>query len=855
MNDYSSTYISGKQVLFYLVLGLLIGIQSLPAQTDSLSYSRLIEEAKKSFEASDLPQAFTYADKSLNLATEMNEAGNMLASNLLLARITYRQKQLQNSLKYYLQTLNLRKEQDHGIISLPALHIEIAQLYESWSVYEKAFESFKSAQLATSKEELSTYQVHILSGMAKNKESSGEALESLRFYEQLLTLFREKQDVSAELETLRNIIRIQKENGFPQDALKTNLETLALNQQQKDSSQIIVSLNNIGVLHQQLGDYENALRYFSQAAEMEDTYQPTIGSNPITLSNIGIIHQNLGDYPSSLNSLLKAEFQARLAQKTDTSLWANISNLISIIYLNTNELNKAYFYNQQAIDLAKSITRSDLLQLCYKTRANIHEQAHDYEEALDFFRQHTLLKDSLSLKNRINREQGLERRFSAEQLEKEMSLLLVDKEIAELKLRQDQLENERLRQENELTDQQLQFAQQDLQRKEAEQALVLAQNKLLAEAKNREIALLQKEQSEKELLLTGEKLKNEQQEREIIQAAKEQAELDLALQEKDFQLQSQQERILRNSALGILLAVLMVLALVFRNTRLRRKANQVLSQQKQELEETLHVLKQTQTQLIQSEKMASLGALTAGVAHEINNPLNFVSSNAHALKLDLQEIQLLLDEVHKLKVSPDEKQVKKILAQIDALDTEFLNQEVQELVASIERGANRTKNIVLGLRTFSRSANDEFVWANIHEGLDSTLTILNSKIKDRIRVHKNYGNIPQIQCQFDKLNQVFMNILNNAIQAIEKEGDIYIESEKKEDQIYLSIRDTGAGIPEELRKRIFEPFFTTKPIGQGTGLGLSISYGIIEQHGGKIDLISESGVGTTFNIRLPIEQK
>ncbi|MEM6805066.1 MAG: ATP-binding protein, partial [Bacteroidota bacterium] len=248
------------------------------------------------------------------------------------------------------------------------------------------------------------------------------------------------------------------------------------------------------------------------------------------------------------------------------------------------------------------------------------------------------------------------------------------------------------------------------------------------------------------------------------------------------------------------------------------------------------------------------GALTAGVAHEINNPLNFVTSNTHALKIDLSELKLLLDEVHKLKDKADEEQVGRILEKIEELDTEFLNEEVQQLVESIERGAQRTKNIVLGLRTFSRSANDEFILADIHEGLDSTLTILNSKLKGRIEVHKDYGKIPQIPCQFDKLNQVFMNILSNAIQAIKEEGHIYLKTYKEKEAVIIRIADTGSGIPEALKERIFEPFFTTKGIGEGTGLGLSISYGIVEAHGGKIEVQSEEGKGTNFNIILPLKQ-
>ena len=188
------------------------------------------------------------------------------------------------------------------------------------------------------------------------------------------------------------------------------------------------------------------------------------------------------------------------------------------------------------------------------------------------------------------------------------------------------------------------------------------------------------------------------------------------------------------------------------------------------------------------------------------------------------------------------------------MDTEFLKEEILQLVESIERGTIRTKIIVNGLRTFSRNNQDEFVKADIHEGLDSTLTILNSKLKNRIKVHKDFGDLPLINCQFDRLNQVFMNIISNAIQAIEGEGHIYIRTRHNNEGVTVAIRDTGSGMSEEVKKRIFEPFYTTKEIGEGTGLGLSISYGIIEQHKGSIDVHSEPGKGTEFLLFLPIEQ-
>lgn len=276
--------------------------------------------------------------------------------------------------------------------------------------------------------------------------------------------------------------------------------------------------------------------------------------------------------------------------------------------------------------------------------------------------------------------------------------------------------------------------------------------------------------------------------------------------------------------------------------------------QKDQLEKTVQELKATQAQLVQSEKMASLGQLTAGIAHEINNPVNFIASNVEALKLDFADLQTLLDRIDEL---PNCDNPQKCLEEINqlssSLDVTLLKNEIADLIGGVERGAQRTKDIVSGLRTFSRDNKDKFELANVHEGLDSTLIILGNKLKDGIRIKKDYGELPEIYCQISKLNQVFLNIINNAIQAInEDEGVITITTRAVDEYVHISISDSGPGMDELTKKRIFEPFYTTKEVGKGTGLGLSISYGIVEHHRGRIEVESQAGKGATFTLVLPI---
>lgn len=297
------------------------------------------------------------------------------------------------------------------------------------------------------------------------------------------------------------------------------------------------------------------------------------------------------------------------------------------------------------------------------------------------------------------------------------------------------------------------------------------------------------------------------------------------------------------------------------NTRLEQISLEIATQRDQvaekneELNATLDKLTKTQTKLVASEKMASLGQLTAGVAHEINNPINFVSGNVQPLKRDIND---LLDVLSRYENTIKEQglgdrfeEVKRLK---DELDFDFMIQEIGQLIEGIEVGARRTAEIVKGLKNFSRLDENESKLANLNEGINSTLLILQSEFKNRVEVEQDLGNIPSILCYPGKLNQVFMNILSNAGQSIEDGGKIFIKTWADKNFVHISIRDTGKGMSEEVKNHIFEPFFTTKDVGRGTGLGLSISFGIIENHFGSIKVESELGKGSEFTINLPLHR-
>jgi signal transduction histidine kinase len=292
-------------------------------------------------------------------------------------------------------------------------------------------------------------------------------------------------------------------------------------------------------------------------------------------------------------------------------------------------------------------------------------------------------------------------------------------------------------------------------------------------------------------------------------------------------------------------------AKVVERTQALSAVNQALQQRHEQLETAYRDLARAQQHLIQSEKMASLGLLVAGVAHELNNPISFVHSNLEFIDEYTERLARIIRAYGDTADPISERRRRGDQQKSSARFDETL-QTLQELITSCKEGAERVKKIVLDLRTFSRTDDIGLMMTDLHEGIESTLNLLAKQYKDRITIHRDYANLPKIECFPGQINQVFMNVLQNAAQAIPDRGDVWLTTRAADDRVIVTVRDNGVGIPEDQLARVFDPFFTTKPVGTGTGLGLSISYGIIERHGGKMRVTSQVNQGTEFIIELPL---
>lgn len=604
--------------------------------------------------------------------------------------------------------------------------------------------------------------------------------------------------------------------SHPEDALRYGLEALELANQFESSGYEASIHNYLGVIQRNVGNHAMALEYFFNAQRIARRHENK-ENLAYAYNNIGDIQNREGNYGQAL----KYELQAlQLFEEIGDSLGVSYCcHQIALTYSNLFEFNSALAYHRRAMDIRIMAGNRTGEAYSYISIGENYLSLGKLDEALEY------LENSRTIFADLNDNFGLAQSYyklglyHRETGQSEEAIPYFSASLDLGKKAGSQIDVRNAAQElSEIYADQLRF-------KEAYQMHILF--------KDSYDSLYQEENLVK---ITQLVLQNDFEQKELLQ----QAELDKQKQVRNYLL------------LSIGLVVILVLVILNRY-HIKRKANIVLEHQKTELNQLLDHLTQAQTQLVQAEKMASLGQVTAGVAHELNNPLNFISSSVKPLRRNMEDMMAVLEKYESVIL---EKKLDQEFSEAEEfkqkVEYSYLVRETKDLLEGINEGSMRSEQIVKGLRTFSRLDENEFKGVDIHEGIDSTLLLLSNKLKDRIRVHKKYGTIPQVDGLPGKLNQVFMNIITNSIMAIQERGDIFIETGRTENMVRISIKDNGEGMSREIQEHIFDPFFTTRAVGQGTGLGLSISYSIIEEHRGKIDVNSAPGEGTEFIISLPL---
>ncbi len=594
-------------------------------------------------------------------------------------------------------------------------------------------------------------------------------------------------------------------------ALEYHLQALQIRKKMGDQVAVAQSMNNIGEVYKFSGKYNQALEYYFRASDIKNRMGDKVGVI-ISLNNIGDTYRRQKQYEQAENYFAKIiEIEKEIGAKDITK--SITATNIGLLRLEQGNYSKAEEYLLQSLKIARGSGNLFSVGYCYNGLAKIYQKQGKLDLSTDY---------------------ALKAISEADQV----GIMMIFKDSYETLT-----ENHRLKRDFvkafEYQTLYLHYKDSLFGTQQAQQIQYLEVNKrfLEQEEENKELKAVQKEQDQK---------------------MREQVTLLISV----------------SSILGIG-SVLMLL--LFRSRRNLSKKNKQIAKQKSQIEvqkaqiqRTLDDLQSTQTQLLQSEKMATLGQLTAGIAHEINNPINFVYAGVSTLEsylADFHHFSKMLRVVLKdERLKNDSEKIKAIEKLFKQMELDDLQEGIDELVSKIKIGAERTAEIVKGLRIFSRLDSNSMKRIDLHESLDATLLILNHLYKNRIKIIQEYDRqIPMLECFPAQINQVMMNLIANAVQAIENEGKILVRTEylnkphenkagENQDWIKITIQDSGQGIENENLSRIFEPFFTTKALGQGTGLGLAISQSIIQKHKGRIEAHSEVGMGTAFVIWLPLNQ-
>jgi len=734
------------------------------------------------------------------------------------------------------------------------------------------------ALLKTVKED--TSKVNILNELGERVKYGKENEMEIRYVNEAILLAQKINYKKGIADAYKSIGWYNKSRGNYADALKNFAECLNISIKIGYQNGIAQGYAGLADVNCTLGNYPLSLEYFSKALRI---FRQTLNQKGITdvYAGIGNIFLGKGNYPVALDNYMSGlkvaeeigdksriawgyfsvaliyynlrnysealEYYRKVLgignEINDKAMIAYTSNNIGLIYADQGEYNEALKYYSVSVKITEELGDQEALAESIMNIGEIYLQQGDYTNALKKYFSALKMYEALGLRGGIGMtfigigtvisKQAIHNKSDtgSQQYTEAIHYLHMGLSIAQQIGDKKSLKNGFLSlSETERVQGNYKKALDDYQ------LFFIYHDSLLSEEGNNKVTRL--------------KISNETEKRD--------REIKLLGKENEIKtLQVKQQRIFMFvSFAGITLLIIIVLFIINSRRRLN-KAYLLVNKKNKVIETTLDKLKQTQSQLIQSEKMASLGMLTAGIAHEINNPVNFINSGAISLQKDYEDLQQFIQSLE-YKFPGVQKYAEEQGVEILTI--------MPQTIDDIRTGVTRTSEIINGLRNFTRMDASELKEINIHEGLEATLLLLNSKIKDRITVVKAFDErIGFIKCYPGPLNQVFMNLLNNAIEAIDQMITKYPAEDRKyqigittslmetglQNQVQIKISDNGIGIPDEIKDKLFDPFFTTKDVGKGTGLGLSICHGIIEKHDGNISFESRVNEGSVFTIMLP----
>jgi len=752
----------------------------------------------------------------------------------LFFRVTAQNQKIIDSLELVLKTA---KEDTFKIKTLLALANEL-----------KSNDPDNSIEFAKQALELST-ELNYKKGIGKADIQTGIALinlgaykESQKYLSRGLEISKSINDGQTAANAYNNIGLVYGNQGNYAEAMKNFSEVLKIQEVIKDKKEIADCHSNIGVIFEKQAKYKEAMESQTIAINLRKEIGDKEGI-AASLNFIGLVHRRQGEYAEAMKNHLSA---LKILEETgDKPGMAYAYHDMGMMYFLQGNLRESMNNSLIALRLYKEIKNKRGIADSYGSigilkyyQGNFEESVENISTALKIFTEIGDKQDVGVYYNNIGflyKEKG----NYAEALKNLTLAVKISEEIGDKTNLAETYESlgETYLAMNKFS------AAISVLNKAIKAATEINANRITKECYSAMSGTYEKLNDYKNAykyhkLYSGiKKIIDEEDSRKIAEMKTnfetEKRDKEIQLLNKDKKLkeqESKQQSIIKNIFIVSFFVALLIAGLFFSRNRLRQRSNKIITR-------AYNDLKKAQAQLVQSEKMASLGQLTAGIAHEINNPINFVSANVNPLKRNFAE---LVDLIKNKKA-------------LNADELNYTINETHQLLTGIEEGSRRTAEIVKGLRNFSRLDEEDMKKANVNEGILSTLILLKSKLKQKnIEVINSFDDLPETECYPGQLNQVFMNLITNAIDSIGQDGKILISTLKENNQIKISIRDTGKGMSDEIKQKIFDPFFTTKDIGKGTGLGLSISYGIIEKHHGKIEVKSKMGEGSEFVITLPV---